>query len=187
MNRTTQNILAGLGLLIFLIMIPLVIPPPSGTAPEGLPPTTSLPISLSTLPIPTTSATSITTTDPSSASSLVRGQIVEVDTRDLALGRTSFAYVTLTNTGMLPITKVRIEITAGRDFGFPLGYQSQQMIHELDEVIEPGDTRTLADQFDLPLNEGIIPLEGLYEVSMRIYANDNYLIGSWQGEVYLRG
>ncbi len=185
MNHTTQTILAGLGLLIFLILIPLAIPPPPGASPDGLPPTTSLPIPPTTLPIPIGSGTSATTPVPSPAP--VRGQIEEVDTHDLALGRPSFAYVTLTNTGTLPITKVRIDITAGRDFGFPVGYQAKRMVHELYEVIEPGDTRTLADQFDLPLYEGIIPLEGLYEVTMRIYANDDYLIGTWQGEVYLRG
>ena len=110
-----------------------------------------------------------------------------VDTSKLVLGRISYAYVTVTNTGTVPITKTRIEITAGRDFGFPIGFQSRSSVQELYDHIGPGETHILANSFNLPRYEGIVSLEGLYQVTVKVYANDAYYIGEWKGEVFLRG
>jgi hypothetical protein len=191
MDPTTRSVLAGLFVLLLIIFggIAFTQTPPVSDNRNGTPPvsplttttTTTLPAPVGSVPTPSFPPSPATTPDT------VHARIDKVDPSQLALGKISYAYVTITNTGTVPITKIRIEITAGRDFGFPLGYQSRFMIHELYDHIEPNDTRILKDEFNLPLYEGIIPLEGLYEISMRVYANDYYDIGEWQGEVYLKG
>jgi hypothetical protein len=186
-NRTLHTALTGLILLILTVGGTLMLPSPTASGQSrGVPVSLTGASTPSVLPVPTTLSPSVTV-PVTIAPETVQARIDSVDAAQLALGRSSYAYVTLTNTGIVPITKIRIEITAGRDFGFPLGYQSRFMIHELFDAIEPGETHTLADQFDLPLSEGIIPLEGRYTVTMHLYANDWYLIGQWQGEVYLKG
>jgi hypothetical protein len=190
MDHTLQTALAGFLLLILIIGLSVLILPPSGSHSGGIPPSqTVLPTVLSVtmtvlptytgLPSPTPALT--VTTVPE----IVQVRIDNVNTSDLALGRTSYAYITLTNTGTVPVTIERIEILIQRDFGFPLGNQSRSFVHELYDRIGPGETRTLRDEFDLPLYEGTISLEGLYEVSMTVYVNDSFYIGEWQGEVYL--
>ncbi len=182
MDRTLTSAIIGLILLVSIVIATSLLPAPLISAPFPLvtvsPTPRITPVPFSPTPAP---SRSISTLAP------VQGRIDSVDTTTLALGRISYAYVTLTNTGTVPITKILIDVTAGRDFGFPLGYQTQRMIHEIPANIAPGETRTLADQFDLPLYEGIIPLEGLYSVTMDIYANDGYFLGEWSGEVYLKG
>jgi hypothetical protein len=191
MDRTLQSALAGLFILIVIILGTTAIPPTSGSSVNGVSTTPTVIPNLPTVTTRLPATTGLPRTTPistvTSVPETVHARIDNVDASDLALGRISYAYVTLTNTGTISITKLRIEITAGRDFGFPIGYQSRFMIHELYDVIGPGDTRTLKDAFNLPLYEGIIPLEGLYTVHMKLYANDYYYIGEWQGEVYLKG
>jgi hypothetical protein len=189
MDRDLQSALTGLILLFVIIGGTLILPSPPTSGQSGATPASAMGATTpGVLPVPTTLLPSVSpapavTTAPES----VQARIDAVDASQLALGRISYAYVTLTNTGTAPITRTRIEVTAGRDFGFPLGYQSRFMIHELYDRIEPGENRTLADQFDLPLYEGIIPLEGSYEVTVKVFVNDFSYAGEWQGEVYLRG
>ncbi len=184
MDRTLTSAIIGMILLVSMVIATSLLPAPVISAPAPLPPVTVSPTPRIT-PVPF----SPTLTPPRSISTPapVQGSIDSIDTTTLALGRISYAYVTLTNTGTVPITKILIDVTAGRDFGFPLGYQTQRMIHEIPTDIAQEETRTLADQFDLPLYEGIIPLEGLYSVTMDIYANGGYFLGEWSGEVYLKG
>jgi|GEM_PF-5963955 len=115
----------------------------------------------------------------------ISARITEVDTNQLKLGQQSYAYITISNTGNVPITKERIEVTAGKDFGFLLGYQSKTYIQEFNYDIEPGSTSRLENQFNLPLYEGFISLEGLYDVTVTVYVNNWYDIGEWTGQVTL--
>ncbi|MDD1677905.1 MAG: hypothetical protein LUO93_01815 [Methanomicrobiales archaeon] len=191
MDPTIRSALAGFIFLILIIIGTMLIPSPSGSLPDGASPTPTV-ITLvasrtTTIPGPTPSGSPQATTPVPATTAVVQAHLDSVDASQLELGRTSYAYITLSNTGTVPITKIRTEISAGKDFGFPLGYQSRDFIHELYDRIEPGETRTLRDEFDLPLSEGIISLEGLYQVTIRIYANDWYYVGAWQGEVYLKG
>ena len=78
-----------------------------------------------------------------------------------------------------------MEITAGRDFGFPIGYQSRVFVRDMYEEIVKDSTRTLRGEFDLPLYEGPVSLEGVYSVTMKVYVNDGHYIGCWRGDVFL--
>ena len=178
MDNATKSALTGLFLLFALIGIMMFLPSP------GSPPSVTPPLPTTAPPV----SPPVTETAPSTSPLIpVYARIDIVDTSKLALGRVSYAYVTITNTGTVPITKTRIEITAGRDFGFPIGYQSRSSIQELYDRIGPGETHILTNSFNLPRYEGIISLEGLYQVTVRVYTNDWYYIGEWRGEVYLRG
>jgi hypothetical protein len=193
MDSTTKSTLAGFLLLAaFIIGCILLSPPAASVPPGGTTSPTLTPTTLPTTPDLTRATPDLTrtvapTSTPTLTSGQVQARIVSVDISQLGLGRTTYAYITLINTGTVPIIKERTEITAGRDFGFPLGYQSRFFVQELYDRVEPGEAVTLRQSFDLPLYEGIVPLEGLYQVVMRLYANDYYFIGEWTGEVYLKG
>jgi hypothetical protein len=188
MDEAIKKGLAGLLLLCLIVGSAIILSPPVSSQ-KGSP---SSPSMTTTTPVvrPTSPGSPHTVLPSSSITETpapVLGRIDSVDTSNLGLGRTTYAYITLTNTGTVPITKVRTEITAGRDFGFPIGYQSRFFVQELYDRIEPGDTATLRQSFDLPLYEGIIPLEGTYEVTVKVFANDWYNLGEWSGQVYLSG
>jgi len=120
------------------------------------------------------------------AENTLRARIEQVDTHDLRLGKASVARITIRNAGDLPIIKVRITLTAGRDFGFPLGYQSRTVSQEFTLEIPPGESRIIEKQGDLPRKVGPISLVGLYEVTVRVYANDvSTRLDEWKGEVSL--
>jgi hypothetical protein len=151
---------------------------------RGDPPPTTLPLQRTPSPAltHTTFAPAVT---PHGGMNIIQANIDAVNTNNLKLGEPSSAYVTITNTGDNLITKERIEISAGKDFGFLIGYRSRTFIQEFFEVIEPGDTRVIEGLFNLPQYEGVIPLEGVYDVTIKVYANDWYHIGDWNGEVFL--
>jgi hypothetical protein len=187
MDDAIKKGLAGLFLLCVIIGGAIVLSPPASSQ-KGSAPSSSMTTAISTLrPTSPASPHTLVPTPTATLTPTAQGRIDSVDTSNLGLGRITYAYITLTNTGAVPITKIRTEITAGRDFGFPIGFQSRFFVQELYDRIEPGDTATVRQTFDLPLYEGIIPLQGTYTVTVQVYANDWYFLGAWEGEVYLSG
>lgn len=151
---------------------------------ETSPRTITTPISLLAT-IPTTSTTSPVSIPPTTVRyDRIEARIDKVNTDELKLGRVSYAYITITNTGNIPITKERIEIIAGRDFGFPIGYQSRILVQDFSDEIGLNHATILKKEFSLPTYESFVYLGGIYDVSMRIYANDNY-VDDWEGKVPL--
>jgi hypothetical protein len=186
MDPTIKTAIAGLLLLLALTSGIAFIQIPSrgggDPQPEEIPiPTLTTQPPVSSTPVPTLSPITATPTPT------VYGSIDSVDASQLTLGKPSYAYITITNTGTALITKERVEIIAGRDFGFPLGYQSRVMIQEFHDQVEPGSSTILQGVFNLPRYEGFISLEGVYTVTIKVYVNDWYPVGEWRGEVYLKG
>lgn len=62
---------------------------------------------------------------------MIAAHIDQVNITDLKLGIISYAYITITNTGMAPITNEQVVTTAGKDFGFPIGYPSRSFTKTL--------------------------------------------------------
>jgi hypothetical protein len=139
--------------------------------------------------IPTESPGKVLNQSPSvtktARTNTIHARIDAVDTSHLALGKPSSAYITITNTGDIPITKERIEITAGKNFGPLIGYQSQIFIQEFHSAIKPGNSSVLEEQFNFPSTEAFVSLEGTYDVTVRVYANDWYHLDDWTGKISL--
>jgi di/tricarboxylate transporter len=125
-----------------------------------------------------------TPTSPTPAAGSIAARIVQVNATGLKLGTTSYAYIILANTGNIPITTEHVVTTAGRDFGFPLGYQSQSFTQDFNNLIEPGYSSELIEQFNFPVYDSGVYLGGAYNVSIQVYANGIF-IDQWAGEVSL--
>ena len=102
-------------------------------------------------------------------------EIVEIDTSHLKLGKRSYAYLTLKNTGTKTIKTEKVEIVAGRDFGWPAGYQEQTETFDYDKEIESGESEMLQQRFDLPEKISGYSLKGDYDVTIKVWVNGQLL------------
>lgn len=99
-------------------------------------------------------------------------EIVEIDTDHLKLGKSNNAYITLKNTGTETITTEKVEVVAGRDFGWPVGYKEQTETFEDDVEIMPWESGTLEQAVPLPATHPMVgSLDGNYDVRVRIWVN----------------
>ena len=188
MDPTIKTAIAGLLLLLALTCGIAFIQIPSRGGGDPQPEEIPIPTLTTKPPVPSTPVPILSPIIPQATPTPpIYGSIDSMDASQLALGKPSYAYITITNTGTALITKERVEITAGRDFGFPLEYQSRVMIQEFHDQVEPGSSTILQGIFNLPRYEGFISLEGVYTVTIKVYVNDWYPVGEWKGEVYLKG
>jgi hypothetical protein len=100
---------------------------------------------------------------------------VEIDTDYLKLGTRSYAYITLKNTGNETIKTVKVEIIAGRDFDWPVGYQTMTETFEYSVGIKYSESETLQQRFDLPTKMSGVSLIGTYDVTIKVWVNGQLL------------
>jgi len=82
-----------------------------------------------------------------------------------------------------PITRERVEVTAGKSFPI-VGYKEQSKTFESQDPIEPGINRWLIQVFSLPATNSGFSLTGNYDVTITVYANNKF-VEIWRGKVYL--
>ena len=102
-------------------------------------------------------------------------EIVEIDTDYLKLGTRSYAYITLKNTGNETIKTVKVEIIAGRDFDWPVGYRTMTETFDYNVEIKTGESETLSQALPLPKTMSGYSLKGTYDVTIKVWVNERLL------------
>jgi len=101
-------------------------------------------------------------------------EIVDIDTSHLKLGKTTYAFIELKNTGTETIKTVKVEIVAGKDF-WPIGYRTMSETFDYPVEIKTGESETLSQALPLPKTMSGYPLEGTYDVTTKVWVNGQLL------------